>query len=94
MDTEKKAAAKPAAPKGDGFTKVGEGKPKHASTGKISAQSALLQFKDAKGKIHTGYAQEYLTDINAHHLQAKKGDVIFFTPDNVTIPGVKSFKEV
>lgn len=77
----------------DGFTSVDDSKPEQKEIGKISSRSGLIAFVDEDGTLYTGYCQEYTTDINAHHLSAKKGDVIFFTVDNNTIPNVTGWKE-
>lgn len=96
--TKKKTAAsqetaiKPAK-KVAAFVSVEGNDPVFVNVGKISKSTALLSFKDADGKVYKGYCQEHTTDLHSHSAKAKKGDRVWFTRDNVTIPNVIAFKQ-
>jgi hypothetical protein len=94
---DKKAEPKKIEPKAvvdklAGFSKIASFKPKFISVGPVTSQSEKKHtFLDKAGNKHLGIAQRYDRNMNAPHIKAKKGDVIFIDEDNNIIANVTHF---
>lgn len=71
------------------FVKVKDGLPdKLGKQSAISSVSGMLSLKTADGVIYNGFYQRWDTNVDAHHIKAKKGDGFFSRIDNVLLPDV------
>lgn len=60
--------------------------PKHAAH--IFQESELLFLKDKSGKTHVGVCRVYKQDVNAPHINVKKGDFCFLDQTDRKIDAV------
>lgn len=73
------------------YAKISEKLPKMKKTSSVSSISPLVSIQLENGKTVNGYIQRYDVDMNAHHIQAKKGDLLVFDVDNSAIEGASSW---
>lgn len=60
----------------------------------VSAQSAPIIITLDDGSNVKGFMQKWLCDVNAEHIAAKKGDVLFSTDDNVLVENAASWEYI
>lgn len=98
MDNTTKPAEKPReAPKLVGpndFRPAKDFKHSFKSKTPVTRVTGLLHLQDDKGKVHTGYYQEYTTDVTAPHIDKKKGDGVYHNTDGTVLTNVKAVKEL
>jgi hypothetical protein len=70
------------------FTPISEKLPKMGKQSAVSTVSGLVSLQTKSGKVVRGYIQRYETDMTAHHIMAKKGDLVIYDIENAAIADV------
>jgi hypothetical protein len=76
----------------DGFTPVKDHLPAVKAHGSVASSSKHLILILEGGKQTAGIYQRWDRDMNAHHIQAKKGEGYFYALDGSILSGVIAYQ--
>jgi hypothetical protein len=68
--------------------------PKFVETSAVASFSERVKLSLNDGAVVFGYVQRYDRDMNAHHIQAKKGDLVFTLVDGTRVFNVVGWSEL